>query len=34
MIAMGIGALASLRLLAQESPPAGAAVLQEVVVTA
>jgi iron complex outermembrane receptor protein len=34
MIAMGIGALASLRLLAQESPPAGADVLQEVVVTA
>jgi iron complex outermembrane receptor protein len=31
---MGIGALASLRLLAQESPPAGADVLQEVVVTA
>src|ERR1700730_17311947 len=34
MIAMGIGALASLRLLAQESPPAGADVLREVVVTA
>jgi outer membrane receptor protein involved in Fe transport len=30
MIAMGIGALASLRLLAQESPPAGADVLKEV----
>jgi iron complex outermembrane receptor protein len=34
LIAMGIGALASLRLFAQESPPAGADVLQEVVVTA
>jgi iron complex outermembrane recepter protein len=34
MISMGIGALASLRLLAQASPPAGADVLQEVVVTA
>jgi outer membrane receptor protein involved in Fe transport len=34
VIAMGIGALASLRLLAQESPPAGADVLKEVVVTA
>jgi len=34
MIAMGIGALASSRLVAQDSPPAGADVLQEVVVTA
>ena len=34
VISMGIGALATSRLLAQEPPPAGADVLQEVVVTA